>query len=145
MNDGTVDEETTEKVVREWFAALGEGDLARAFTQLDDDVEWVNKPSVAGLPEILPWVGTFHGLAEVQSSFEIFHSLAEVNWVELVELLVDGDQAAAVLREKATVRDTGRTFSTQYVEWFTVRGGKVTNWRIYIDATCMVDAFRGHL
>jgi ketosteroid isomerase-like protein len=132
----------TERVVRQWFDALGQGDLAGAFGLLADDVEWVNEPSVPELADILPWTGHFHGTEQVQGSFATFHALGEVEEMRLVELVVEDDRAAALIHERAHARDNGRVFETDYVEWFTVRDGRIAQWRIFIDTAPMVAAFR---
>ena len=137
--------EQTEGVVRAWFAAVGAGDLPGAFDLMADDIEWVNHNDVPGEAQTLPWIGTFHGKEEIERSFEIFHGLAEIEFSDLTDLVVQDDQAFATLHERARFTASGRSFETQYAEWLKVSDGLITNWRIYVDPTPMIHAIRGRI
>ena len=67
----------------------------------------------------------------------------DVRFEKLVNLGVDGDQAAGVIHEMSTVRGTGVEFEIEFVQWLTVRDGKIVRWKSYTDPSQIVRALRG--
>lgn len=140
-----MDSQTTREVAETWFQALTSGDINRAVACLADDVEWINYKPVPGLNDIMPWIGTYHGVQEVMDSFRVFTSVVEVKREELVRLAVDGEEAAGVIYELSTVKETGLDFEIEFVQWLTIRGGKIVRWKSYTDPSPIIAAMRGQV
>ncbi|WP_372404689.1 nuclear transport factor 2 family protein [Streptomyces luteireticuli] len=141
MTDGKTP--TTRETATGWFAALTGGDLDRAMTYLAEDVVWVNFTPVPGYNDRMPWIGTLHGRKEVMESFKVFLGQVDVQSEEVVELVVEDDQAMAVLREESVVRRTGRLFEIEFVQWLTVRDGKIVHWQSFTDPSRILRALAG--
>jgi ketosteroid isomerase-like protein len=136
-------QQQTAEVARRWFDALTGGDVDGMFGCLADDVEWINYRVIPGYNDIMPWIGTYHGPQEVLESFKVFTGLVEPQVEELVKLLVDGEEAAGVVHERSLVKATGQEFEIEFVQWLTIRDGRVVRWKSYTDPSSIIAAMRG--
>jgi ketosteroid isomerase-like protein len=115
------------QVVNNAYAAFGRGDIAAVLDLVSDDVEWSS-------PQTLPHGGEYHGKTEVGGFFKAIGA----NWAELpldIEVVgeVGGDLVIGVVRANGT-RGTGAKQSYGAAHAFTVRNGKITKFREYVDA-----------
>lgn len=136
-------EHSTRDVAERWFAALTGGDIQTALTLLADDVEWINYKAVPGYNDEMPWIGTRHGPAEVLASFQTFIGVCDPQDERLMKLAVDGDEAAGVIAEKGIVRATGLAYEIEFIQWLTVRDGKIVRWKSYTDPSSIERAILG--
>ncbi|WBP85155.1 nuclear transport factor 2 family protein [Kitasatospora cathayae] len=134
---------TTREIATGWFAALTSGDFERALNYLADDVEWINYTPVPDWNDAMPWIGTLRGKAAVKDSLGVFAGLVELGKEELIELVVDGEQAMGVLYERSTVRKTGMAFEIEFIQWLTVRDGKIVRWKSFTDPSQILRAIKG--
>ena len=134
---------STREIATGWFDALTSGDFERALGYLADDVEWINYAPVPGYNDAMPWIGTYRGKAEVLDSLLVFTGVVEVGTEKLVELVVDGEQAMGVLSERSVVKKTGLAFDIEFIQWLTVRGGKIVRWKSFTDPSEILRAMKG--
>ncbi|UKY47783.1 nuclear transport factor 2 family protein [Streptomyces inhibens] len=134
---------TTRETATGWFSALTSGDADRALGYLADDIEWVNYTPVPGYNDRMPWIGTYHGPAAVLDSLKVFLDVVDVGTEELVELIVEGDQAIGILYEKSVVKKTGQAFEIEFIQRLTVRDGKIVRWKSYTDPSQILRAIDG--
>ncbi|WP_432000155.1 nuclear transport factor 2 family protein [Streptomyces sioyaensis] len=134
---------TTRETATGWFSALTSGDADRALSYLADDIEWVNYTPVPGYNDRMPWIGTCHGPSAVLDSLKVFLGMVEVGTEELVELIIEGDRAMGVIREKSVVKETGQTFEIEFIQSLTVRDGKIVHWKSYTDPSQILRAIDG--
>ena len=137
----TTDQETQE-VCGRWFGALARHDGAAALSVLADDVLWINGPGVKGLSDIIPWLGIYRGREAVIGTFKIWGELSEVKEFELKDLFVKGDQALALVHEKALIKPTGKYYDMEFIQRITVKDGHIVRWQSYWDTCLGVAAFR---
>ena len=135
-------EDETRVVAEKWFAAVAAGDGATAATCLDENVEWINYELVEGHNDIMPWIGTYHGRDAVMDSFGVFLSIVEVKYEKLVRLLVSGEEAVGVVHEISTVKNTGKDFEIEFIQWLTIRKGKIVRWKSYTDPSSIIAAMK---
>jgi ketosteroid isomerase-like protein len=138
-----IDEATTRSVAKKWFEGMTSGDPETAFTCLDENVEWINYKIVPGYNDIMPWIGTVYGIEEVSKTGVIFLGLVDVQLEELVELVVEGENAMGVIHEKSVVKATGIAFEIEFVQWLKVRNGKIVRWKSYTDPSEIIRALKG--
>ncbi|MGH3537499.1 MAG: ankyrin repeat domain-containing protein [Pseudonocardiaceae bacterium] len=136
-------EQQTRRVAKTWFDALDQGDFATAMSCLADDVVWVNLPKVAGVSDVIPWLGTRNGKADVALSFQIRDKVSEVKAFQPLKLMIDGDEAFGTIHDHSQVLATGRTFDIEFATWFKVEDDKITQWKSYCDPSPIIAAFRG--
>ena len=133
----------TQKVTETWFNALDKADYATAMACLADDIEWINLQPVKGVSDIIPWIGTSHGVAEVTESFQTRDRIAEVKLFKPISLVVQGDRAFGTVHDITTVNATGLTFDITFATEMKVSGGKIVWWKSYCDPSPIIAAFRG--
>lgn len=133
---------STADVAREWFAKLTSGDGPGALALLADDVEFINYTPVPGYNTDMPWIGTYRGREAAAASLAVFLEAVEVQKEELVGLAVDGDSAAGVVHEVSVVRATGLRFEIEFVQWLTIRDGRIVRWKSYTDPSPIIRAYR---
>lgn len=134
---------STREVAEGWFAALTGGDAERAIGFLAEDIEWINYAPVPGYNDRMPWIGTYHGPADVLDSLKVFLGVVDVGEERLLELTVEGDRAVGVLHERSMVKETGQTFEIEFVQHLTVRDGKIVRWKSYTDPSQILRAIDG--
>ncbi|MFJ4688128.1 nuclear transport factor 2 family protein [Streptomyces sp. NPDC091377] len=135
--------EETRKVAQQWFDALTGGDFETALNTLDENVEWINYAPVPGYNDDMKWIGTVHGREAVLGTLQVFTGAVDVKFEKLVNLVVDGNQAAGVISEVSVVKETGVEFQIEFVQWLTVNDGKITRWKSYTDPSQIIRALRG--
>ncbi|MCC9312446.1 nuclear transport factor 2 family protein, partial [Kitasatospora sp. RB6PN24] len=133
----------TRAVAERWFTALFTGDFPTALDCLAEDVEFINYAPVPGYNDDMAWIGTYHGRQAVLDSLGVFTSVAQVDKEELVRISVDGEFAAGVVHERSTIKATGLPFEIEFVQWLTVRDGKIVRWKSYTDPSQIIRAIRG--
>jgi len=89
--------------------------------------------------------GTYRGLAEVAGLFQKISEMLEISFLELREFVAQGDRVLVVGFSEGRVKGTNRTYEHHEVIAFTVRNGKVTNVREYIDTLALARAFEMRL
>jgi uncharacterized protein len=121
------------QTVKNFFASMGSGDRQRLLSLVAEDIEWI----IPG--EDWPLAGTHRGhagLAEVlQSASEM-----ETSFPEPPEFVAQGDRVLVVGVAMGKIKATNRTFKDNWVFDITVRAGKVTNIREYIDTQALARA-----
>ncbi|WP_329581089.1 ankyrin repeat domain-containing protein [Kitasatospora sp. NBC_01250] len=133
----------TRAVAERWFTALTSGDFATALDCLADDVEWINYAPVPGYNDDMAWIGTEHDKQGVLNSLGLFTGICEVGKEELVRIAVDGENAAGVIHEESVVKATGLPFEIEFIQWLTVREGRIVRWKSYTDPSEIIRALRG--
>jgi uncharacterized protein len=132
-------------VAHRYFDALGRGDIPTAIACLADDVEWINLPKIPGVSDIVPWLGTCHGIKEVANSFRIRDEAVKIKLFKPLELVVDGQIAVGTIHDQATVLSTGLDFDIVFATWMVIDNEKITHWKSYADPSPIIAAFRGKL
>ena len=122
------------QIVKSGYAAFGRGDVQGMFALLAEDIEWI----VPG--EGFPLAGTYRGHAGVADFYQKISEMTE-SYIEPREFVAEGDRVLVVGFERSRVKATNRTFEWHFVFAFTIRNGKVTNVREYIDTQAWARAF----
>ena len=108
-------------VVRNGYSRFQEGDISGLLDLFTDDIEWT-----------LPKVEAAFFPTEIRGKEgvgEFFAKLAEVETIthfEPKEFIASGDRVVVLGDSTATVNETGREFSTNWVHVFTVTDSKVS-------------------
>ena len=143
MDTNGMDEKSTYEVAKKWFDGMTSGDPDTAFTCLDENVEWINYKIIPGYNDCMPWIGTVHGVEEVAKTGVIFLGLCDVLHEEVRELVVQGENAMAIIYERSVVKETGCEFEIEFVQHLKVRNGKIVRWKSYTDPSTIIRALKG--
>ena len=128
---------STEKnvqLVQDFFAAMGRGDAQGLQALSAEDIEWI----IPG--EDWPLAGTHCGNAELADLLQKASEKLETSFPEPPEFVAQGDRVMVIGFAKGKVIATNKTFEDHWVFAITVRDGKVTNIREYIDTQALARA-----
>ncbi|EYF08394.1 Hypothetical protein CAP_3923 [Chondromyces apiculatus DSM 436] len=120
------------ELVQQVYAAMGRRDLEALFRMIAEDVKIVQSNA-------MPWGGCYEGHAGMR---EFFGKLgAKIKSAVAVERYIEaGEQVVAIGRTQGATLATGKTFDVPVAHVWTVKEGKVTELRPYIDHPTMEPA-----
>ena len=127
---------STEKnvqTVKDFFAAVGRGDKEALLALVAEDIEWI----IPG--EDWPLAGTRHGHAGIADLLETASKTMETT-TEPREYVAQGDRVLVIGFAKGTVKATKKTFEDDWIFAITVRDGKLTSIREYVDTQALARA-----
>ena len=124
-----MDGQANVRVVEGMFSSLQRGDIPGVLDRLGDDIEW----RIAG-PSELPYAGIHRGREEVSRFFQTFSQAAEFEVFEPREYLAKGDKVVVLGQERQRIKATGRVVETDWAMVFTLRDGRITRFRNYVDS-----------
>jgi uncharacterized protein len=128
---------STEKnvqTVKDFFAAIGRGDREGVLALVAEDIEWI----IPG--KDWPLAGTRHGHAGLADLVKTQSETMETSLMELREFVAQGDRVLVVGFAKGKVKATNKTFEDDWIFAITVRDGKLTNIREYVDTQALARA-----
>ena len=120
------------QIVKNFFAAIGRGDMQTLLASSAEDIEWI----IPG--KDWPLAGTYcghAGLADLLQKSEMLETSTEP-----LEFVGQGDRVLVVGFASGRVIATNKTFEDNWVFAITVRNGKLTNIREYIDTQALARA-----
>lgn len=122
------------QVVKDFFAAIGSGDKQRLLSLVAEDIEWI----IPG--EDWPLAGTHRGHAGLAAVFQKASEMVEISYPKPPEFVAQGDRVLVVGFARGRIIATNRTFEDDWVFAITVRNGKLTNIREFIDTQALARA-----
>ena len=126
--------ENNVQVVKDFFAAIGRRDKQGLLAVSADDIEWI----IPG--EDWPLAGTHRGQAGLESLLQKANEAVETSYPEPPEFVAQGNRVLVVGSATGRIKATNKTFVDYWVFAITVRNGKVTNIREYIDTQALARA-----
>ena len=127
---------STEKnvqIVKDFFAAVGRGDKEGLLALVAEDIEWI----IPG--EDWPLAGTHRGHAGLTDLLETASKSIETS-TQPREFVAQGDRVLVVGFAKGKIKATNKTFEDDWVFAITVRDGRLTSIREYIDTQALARA-----
>ena len=121
------------QTVKDFFAAIGRGDMQRLLASCAGDIEWI----IPG--EDWPLAGTRRGHAGLADLLQTASETMET-FTEPREFVAQGDRVLVVGFARGKIKATNRTFEDHWIFAITVRNGKLTNIREYIDTQALARA-----
>jgi ketosteroid isomerase-like protein len=122
------------QIVKNFFAALGRRDKQGLLALAAEDIEWI----VPG--EDWPLAGTHRGYAGLNNLLQKANETVETSYPEPPEFVAQGDRVLVVGFATGRIKATKKTFEDHFVFAITVRDGKLTNIREYIDTQALARA-----
>ena len=120
------------ETVKKFFAAIGRGDKPGLLALSSEDIEWI----IPG--EDWPLAGTYRGHAGLEDLLQKSGMLETLT--EPREFIAQGDRVLVVGFASGKIIATNKTFEDDWVFAITVRNGKLTNIREYIDTQALARA-----
>src|ERR1700740_2402729 len=126
--------EANVQIVKSSLAALGRRDKQGLLARSAEDIEWI----IPG--EGWPLAGTHRGYAGLENLLEKANETVETSYPEPPEFIAQGDRVLVIGFATGRIKATNRTFEDHWVFAITVRNGKLTNIREYIDTQALARA-----
>jgi uncharacterized protein len=128
---------STEKnvqTVKNFFAAIGRSDKEGLLALVAEDIEWI----IPG--EDWPLAGTHRGHEGLADVLQKASAKVETSFPEPPEFVAQGDRVLVIGFARGKIKATNKTFEDHWVFAITVRNGKVTKIREYIDTQALARA-----
>jgi ketosteroid isomerase-like protein len=125
------------QIVKTFLAALGGRDKQGLLALSAEDIEWI----IPG--EDWPLAGTHRGHAGLENLLEKANETVETSFPKPPEFLAQGDRVLVVGFATGKIKATNKPFKDAWVFDITVRDGKLTNIREYIDTQASANASAG--
>ena len=122
------------QTVKDFFGAIGRGDKEDLLALVAEDIEWI----IPG--ESWPLAGTHRGRAGVADVLQKASEEVETTYPAPPEYVAQGDRVLVVGVATGKIKATNRTFKDDWIFAITVRNGKVTKIREYIDTQALARA-----
>ena len=122
------------QIVKDFFAAMGGSDRQGLLALCAEDIEWI----IPG--EDWPLAGTYRGHAGLADLLQKASKNMETSFPKPPEFVAQGDRVLVVGFARGKVKATNRTFEDHFVFAITVRNGKLTNIREYVDTQALARA-----
>jgi ketosteroid isomerase-like protein len=129
-----VSTEKNVQVVKDFFAAIGSGDKQRLLALVAEDIEWI----IPG--EDWPLAGTHCGHAGLADVVQKASEEVETTYPAPPEFVAQGDRVLVIGVATGKIKATNKPFEDHWVFDITVRKGKLTNIREYIDTQALARA-----
>ena len=121
------------QVVKDFFTAIG-GDKQAVLELVAEDIEWI----IPG--EDWPLAGTHRGHAGLTATLQKASEEVEMTYPKPPEFVAQGDRVMAIGVAVGKIKATNKTFEDRWVFDITLRNGKVTKIREYIDTQALARA-----
>jgi uncharacterized protein len=124
------------QTVKDFLAAMGSGDKQGLLSLVAEDIEWI----IPG--KDWPLAGTHRGHAGLAAVLQKASEEVETSFPEPPEFVAQGDRVLVVGVATGKIKATNKPFRDDWVFDITVRDGKVTNIREYVDTQALARASR---
>ncbi len=112
------------------FEAFGAQNIPAILEHVNDDIviEFYG-------PEVIPYAGTYRGIEEARRFFTTVLSSVDIHEFAPEEFLADRDKVVVTGRLHLTARATGRDIVSDFVHVITMREGKWSRFRDFMNTT----------
>lgn len=122
------------QIVKDFFAAMGSGDKQALLALVAEDIEWI----IPG--KDWPLAGTHHGHAGLTEVLKKASDEVEMTSPTPPEFVAQEDRVLVIGSSNGKIKATNKAFKDDWIFAITVRNGKVTNIREYVDTQAMARA-----
>ena len=122
------------QTVKDFFAAIGRGDREGVLALVAEDIEWI----IPG--KDWPLAGTRHGHAGLADLVKTQSETMETWLMEPREFVAQGDRVLVVGFARGKIKATNKTWEDDWIFAITVRDGRLTSIREYVDTQALARA-----
>lgn len=116
------------QVVRRAYENFQAGDIAALLGQMSDDVVWDFLEI-----ENVPFAGRKSGIAGVTEFFQQLNKSQEALVFNPTEFVSNGEKVVALGNYRWRVKSNGREYGGDWAHVFTIRDGKITGFKEFMD------------
>jgi ketosteroid isomerase-like protein len=123
-------------IVRSAFDAWDRGDTEAILEVCDEDIVVVQAVELPGVPALQ------NGHSGVLEAFALWPGYWDDFRIEIVRTADLGEQVVVTTDQSGRSKDTGIEVTAQFTFLFTLRDGKITEWRIFLREAEALEASR---
>jgi ketosteroid isomerase-like protein len=124
------------EIVRAGFQAFEEGDMEAVLRLCDENIE------ITQAAELLGASRNQHGHAGVLEAFAIWPDLWDDYRVEILRVADVGDHVIVTTINRGRGKESGVPVEMPFTFLFSVRGGKIAEWRLFMREQQALEALR---
>ncbi len=125
------------EITQALFAAFGAGDVPGILAHVNDDI----RIEFYGPSDIIPYADFYEGMDEARRFFETVLASVDIHVFDTQEFLSDGDKVVVTGVLHLTAKSTGRDIKSDFVHVITMKDGKWSKFRDFMDTHEAVKAF----
>jgi len=122
------------QIVKDFFAAMGRGDRQGLLALTSEDIEWI----IPGTD--WPLAGTYRAHAGLADLLQRASERIETSVMEHREYVAQGDRVLVIGFASGKIKATDKTWEDDWIFAITVRNGKLTSIREYVDTQALARA-----
>lgn len=123
-------------VVKDAYRAVSENNFDVLRACLDENVKWF----AIGPPHLIPTAGTRHGIEQVEQYFRLLEASGELKKLTPLEFIAEEDKVVAIGEQESRIESDGRLNKSPWVHVFTVRRGRICEFRAFYDTAAAASA-----
>jgi len=131
-----MDNATNQQIIELMYRNYAAGNMSAVLSAFDKDIVWVRP----GAP-FIPFSGIFKGVEEVTKMFAILATTLTIKTFLPEQICTNDDTVVVLGHDTAEVIATGKTYSTEWVQAFTFKDGKIIYVQVLLDTKTVADAF----
>lgn len=132
-----MNEQQNIETVKRGYEAFNSGDIPALLDLFAEDITW-RAPRIEGAP----YTGSYDGREAVGDFFSTLDEAEEFSNFEPREFIAQDEKVVVLGSMTATVKDTNREYSSDWVHIFTMRDGKVAGFLEFFDNAAASKAFQ---
>jgi ketosteroid isomerase-like protein len=125
-------------LIQELYAAFGKGDMPALMSSMSADVAWHS----GGRASDYPGFGPRKGHKEVKEFFKIIAENNDFVHFTPREFYAADDKVFVLGDYEMRLRKSGKKFASDWAHIFTIRNGKVTGFREFLDTAQAAECYR---
>ena len=125
------------QIIRQLYKNFSEGNLPGVLSFFDKDVVWIRP----GEPDI-PFAGTFTGIEGLARMLSLVANTIKIKSFVPQRFFDNGDTVVATGYDSADVITTGKTYTSDWIQVFTLTNEKIIHVRVYMDTLLIAKAFQ---
>jgi len=122
-------------VVKDAYRAFGEGNLEDLVAVLDECVKWFS----IGPPHLIPTAGTRYGPEQVEKYFWMLRKNGQLKGWWPLEFIAEDEKVVTIGEWQTELTVTGSLIRSPWVHVFTLRNGKICEFRSFYDTAALTD------
>jgi ketosteroid isomerase-like protein len=127
---------SNQQIIEQMFNNYAAGNMAAVLSCFDKDIIW-ERP---GAP-FIPFSGIFKGIEEVTKMFAVQATTISIKEFVPEKICTNNDTVVVLGHDVAYVIETGKTYSTDWVQAYIFKDEKIIEVQVYLDTKAIADAF----
>lgn len=131
-----MDKTSNQQIIEGMYKNYAKGNMSAVLSCFHKDVIW-ERP---GAP-FIPFAGIFKGIDDVTKMFAIQATTLSIKKFVPEKICTNEDTVVVFGHDEVDVVATGKAYSTDWVQSFTLKDGKIIHVHVYLDTKAIADAF----